>query len=64
VGKEYAMAAVMLVAVVRSESDTGGHAVLERREYRSLGASKRPVVPGMLSKAYSESRWSSVMVTR
>jgi hypothetical protein len=51
VGIEYAMAAVMLVAVVRSESETGGHAVFDRREYKSLGASKRPKVPGISSTA-------------
>jgi hypothetical protein len=32
VGKEYAIAAVMLVAVVRRDNETGGHAVFDRRE--------------------------------
>jgi hypothetical protein len=58
------MAAVMIVAVVRSDSETGGHAVFDRREYKSFGASNRPKVPGTSSKAYNERRWSSVMVSR
>jgi hypothetical protein len=64
VGREYAMAAVMLVAVVRNDNDTGGHAVCDRSEYSSLGASSVPVVLVIPSKAYKESRWSSVIVRR
>lgn len=43
-GNEYAIAAVMFVAVVRKDSDTGGHAVCDRKEYRSLGGSSDPDV--------------------
>lgn len=32
VGREYAIAAVMFVAVVRNDRDTGGHAVCDRSE--------------------------------
>jgi hypothetical protein len=56
VGSEYAMAAVMLVALVRNERDMGGHAVCERNEYRSLGGSKAPVAFGVLSNAYRDNR--------
>jgi hypothetical protein len=58
------MAAVMLVAVVRSDNETGGHAVCDRSEYISLGASKVSEVLGIASKAYKDSRWSSVIVRR
>ena len=58
------MAAVILAALVLRDRDTGGHAVCDRREYRSLGASKQPSVSDRPSKAYKDSRWSSVMVRR
>ena len=64
VGREYAIAAVMVCAVVRSDNETGGHAVFDRREYSSFGASNNPNVPGTSSKAYNERRWSSVIVRR
>lgn len=58
------MAAVMLVVVVRRERDTGGQAVLDRREYRSWGSSRVPEEWRVSGNAYRESRWSSVMVRR
>jgi hypothetical protein len=54
---EYAIAAVMLVVVVvRKDNDTGGQAVCDRREYRSLGGFKVPDVFGISSKAYKDRR--------
>ena len=64
VGNEYAIAAVMLVAVVRRDKDTGGHAVCDRNEYKSLGGSSRLSLLFGSAKAYKDRRWSSVMVRR
>lgn len=51
VGSEYAIAAVMLVDVVRKDSDTGGHAVCDRNEYSSLGGSSGLLLLCDLAKA-------------
>jgi hypothetical protein len=40
VGSEYAIAAVILVDVVRNDKEIGGHAVCDLREYSSCGARK------------------------
>jgi hypothetical protein len=56
VGIEYAIAAVILVAVVRNDNDTGGHAVCDRKEYSNLGASKVPEAFGKPPNAYRESK--------
>jgi hypothetical protein len=53
---EYAIAAVMLLDVVRKDNDTGGQAVCDRREYKSLGGFKVPEVFVISSKAYRERR--------
>jgi hypothetical protein len=50
------MAAVMLVAVVRKDKDTGGHAVCDRSEYRSCGACRTEAFSTALWNAYRDSR--------
>jgi hypothetical protein len=56
VGSEYAIAAVILVVVVRKDKDTGGHAVCDRSEYRSCGASKVDELSAPLCNAYRDNR--------
>lgn len=50
------MAAVTLWTVVRRESETGGHAVWERREYKRCGGFRVTASPRASRKAYRESR--------